>query len=375
MEILIVGAGIGGLALARGLIEDGHTVRVLEAGTQLRTGGAAVTIYSNGAAALHGLGAPLPDGLGGRIDLLEIRDPADRRVSQLDMSVMRKATGFPVTTVPRDRLIRHLANGLPDDTIIFGCRVVQAQPSGSVCTSDGAFTADLVVGADGARSAVRASVLDAAPAADVGWTTWQGLTPVLPEIATGAGGVLLVGDAGLVGMMPAGDGLTQWWFDVRGSLPDGSIAAALQARFAGYGGGAPPLLASLEDSEIGCYPHLLHPVPDRWGSGRVTLLGDAAHAFPPSQAQGANQALEDAWLLRRAAAGGADLSGRLRQYERLRAPRVRRISKLAASERTNMPANTPTKLLARLVPPGIAGRGYTSLIRSCSSVLRDQRIS
>lgn len=370
-----MGAGIGGLALARGLIADGHAVRVLEAGSQLRTGGAAVTIYSNGAAALDGLDAPLPDRLGGRLDLLEIRDAADLRVGRIDLSVMRNATGYPVTTVPRDRLIRHLANGLPDGTIVFGCRVDRAEPSGSVHTCDRTFTAQLVVGADGARSAVRASVLDPAPAAEVGWTTWQGLTPVLPGIAAGASGVLLVGAAGLVGMLPAGDGLTQWWFDVPGALPAGSIAAALKARFAGYRGGVPGLLASIDDNEIGCYPHLLHPIPDKWGSGRVTLLGDAAHAFPPSQAQGANQALEDAWLLRQAVAGGAALTERLRQYERLRTPRVRRVSKLAASERTDRPASTPTKLLTRLVPPGIAGRGYTALIRSWSSVLRDQQIS
>ena len=59
-----------------------------------------MTIYSNGAAALAGLGVPLPEGLGGRIELLEIRDRAGRRVSRMDMSVMRNVTGFPVTTVP-----------------------------------------------------------------------------------------------------------------------------------------------------------------------------------------------------------------------------------------------------------------------------------
>jgi FAD-dependent urate hydroxylase len=375
VDILIAGAGIGGLALAHGLMADGHAVRMLEAGDRLRTGGAAVTIYSNGAAALAGLGAPMPEGLGGRIDLLEIRDRADRRVSRMDMSVMRNATGFAVTTVPRDRLIAHLAGGLPPDTIAFGRRVVRAEPTGSVFTADGTFTAEVVVGADGARSAVRTSVLGSPPAAELGWATWQGLTPVLPEIADGASGVLMVGDAGLVGMMPAGDGLTQWWFDVQGPVADGSVTEALRARFAGYAGAVPRLLESITDAQIACYPHVLHAVPDEWGAGRVTLLGDAAHAFPPSQAQGANQALEDAWLLRRALAGGGDPARRLREYERLRTPRVRRVSQLAASERTNRPANATAKFLARLVPAGIAGRGYVSLVRSFSSVLHDQQLS
>jgi FAD-dependent urate hydroxylase len=375
VDVLIAGAGIGGLALAHGLTADGHAVRVLEAGDRLRTGGAAVTIYSNGAAALAGLGVPLPEGLGGRIDLLEIRDRAGRRVSRMDMSVMRNVTGFAVTTVPRERLITHLASGLPQDAILLGRRVVGAEPTGSVRTADETFTADVVVGADGARSAVRTSVLGSPPAAELGWTTWQGLTPALPEIAAGTTGVLMVGDAGLAGMMPAGDGLTQWWFDVPRPIDGRSVAATLRDRFVDYAGGVPSLLESIADAQIGRYPHVLHAVPDEWGAGRVTLLGDAAHAFPPSQAQGANQALEDAWLLRRALAAGGDPARRLREYERRRTPRVRRVSRLAASERTNRPANAPARFLARLVPARLAGRGYASLIRSFSSVLHNEQVS
>src|ERR1700754_3878903 len=119
MDVLISGTGIGGLALAGGLVRDGHTVRVLEAAPTLRTGGAAGTIYSNGGAALDGLGAPLPDDLGGRIDRMEARDDRDRPIFRFDLTVLRRRTGFPVVTVPRDRLLRHLAGGLPDGTLTF----------------------------------------------------------------------------------------------------------------------------------------------------------------------------------------------------------------------------------------------------------------
>ena len=65
----------------------------------------------------------------------------------------------------------------------------------------------IVVGADGQGSVVRRNVHDPAPATDTGWATWQGLSPILPELANGTAGRLVVGDAGLVGLMPAGSAL------------------------------------------------------------------------------------------------------------------------------------------------------------------------
>jgi FAD-dependent urate hydroxylase len=119
---------------------------------------------------------------------------------------------------------------------------------------------------------------------------------------------------------------------------------------------------------------VLHDIPDAWGSGATTLLGDAAHVFPPSQAQGANQALEDAWLLRRALSEERDAVARLRSYERLRAVRARRVAKMAASESTNRPPGALTRFAVRLIPASMTARAYTSLIRRFSSVLADERI-
>jgi FAD-dependent urate hydroxylase len=234
--------------------------------------------------------------------------------------------------------------------------------------------ADVLVGADGHRSAVRRDILDPAPARDCGWTTWQGLTPIVPEIAGSTTGLCAVGPAGLCGLMPAGGGLLQWWFDVPEPIT-GPPVETLRTRFAGYAGPVAAALDAITDADIAPFQHVLHAVPDRWGTGCATLLGDAAHVFPPTQAQGANQALEDAWLLSHALRrGGRDIPAVLREYEATRARRVRRVSRLAATENTNKPVGPLTAYLARLVPPKLLGTVYARTVRSFSSVLTAEAV-
>ena len=374
MDVLIAGGGIGGLALARGVGASGCPARVFEQAPELRTSGAAVTIFSNGAAALAGLGAPL-GGLGGRLDLLRFDTADGRTMVTADLTVLARRTGFPVRSVPRERLIEHLAHGA---SVEFSREIVDVEvhPRGATAVDalGERYAADVVVGADGHRSAVRRAVLDPAPATESGWTTWQGVTPVLPELAEGATGVCVVGGSGLAGLLPSGDGLLMWWFDVHQPLR-GSPAAALAERFAGYGPLVEGLLETIRDQDLESFRHVTHRIPDRWGRGGVTLLGDAAHAFPPTQAQGANQALEDAWLLSRAlGTDPRDVPGALRRYERLRARRVRKVSRRASSERTNKPVPAPVRTLTGMIPPRLIGRAYAAQLRGISSVLHNEAV-
>jgi FAD-dependent urate hydroxylase len=155
VKVLIAGGGIGGLALARGLAGSGLSVRVFEQAPTLRTGGAAVTIFSNGAAALAGLGAPL-GGLGGRLDTLRFDTANGRTMITADLTVLARQTGFPVTSVPRESLIEHLAQGVPVELSREIVDVeVRSDSLTAVDATGGRHEADVVVGADGHRSAVR----------------------------------------------------------------------------------------------------------------------------------------------------------------------------------------------------------------------------
>jgi len=188
--------------------------------------------------------------------------------------------------------------------------------------------------------------------------------------------VLFVGKPGSCGLMPAGDGLLQWWFDLRwapGTAPPVKPVAMLRERFGDW---APPVravLAAVTDDETGFFPHCGHRVPRTWGSGRITVIGDAAHSMPPTRAQGANQALEDAWALagalRNAASPGLgnqpDAEAALRAFERSRSRKASIVSRQARTEDYNKYGAA----MSRLIPASLAGRYYIRWLRQISTYL------
>jgi FAD-dependent urate hydroxylase len=390
VRVLIIGAGIGGLAAARALLADGHDVTVFERADGLRTEGAAVTLWSNGTGILGELGVSL-DGVGGPIDILQQRGYDGRVLATVD--VARSAAHYRQRNVclPRRRLLERLADGLPEGVVVFGrpCTGVTDLADGVQATfADGsAVTGDLLVGADGRGSVVRDAVWDRDPAEPTGWATWQGATPIQIDVTSGRTGAMLVGPEGSCGLMPCGEGLLQWWFDVPwtpDTPPPASPVAMLRERFGGWTAPVPEVLAAVTDDDTGFFPHVRHAVPATWGKGRITLVGDAAHSMPPTRAQGANQALEDAWFLARTLreAGqiaavtnreGGDGSGvvamALRRYESARAPKAGLVARQAGKEDINQ----YRPLLIRLIPDGLASRYYTTFLGQVSNYLSHQR--
>ncbi|MEV0405690.1 FAD-dependent monooxygenase [Actinoallomurus sp. NPDC050550] len=369
MEIIIAGAGVGGLAVARVLLAAGHQVRVYEQAPARRTGGAALSIFSNGTAVLHDLGVSL-DGVGARIDRIDSLTADGRLRAGANIAHAAERYGFETRTISRGLLLERLADGLPDDLVHHAktCETVTQDDDRVTMTfTDGSTaTGDILIGADGHHSAVRRRLWGDGSVRAATFGTWQGLSPIDIDLTHSHRSLMITGREGACGLMPAGGGLLQWWFDVRWSPTDERPAAPLtelRRRFGGWASPVPEVLAAASEDDLDFFGHHWNKVRRVWGEGRITLVGDAAHTMPPTLGQGANQTLEDAWVLGRLLADdGGDPAVRLRSYEEARYPRVSLVSRLA---RRN-PANWRIPpLIGRLFPE----TSYTAMLARYSNRL------
>lgn len=338
LRVLVVGAGVGGLSVARGLLRDGHDVTVFEQRPEVRAGGGAVTIWSNGETVLRQLGVDM-EGAGQELSTVRVMTSTGRPMTTLDLAAIVSRMGAPVRMVPRRVVLARLLEGFPAERIRCGKSVVGVTDGSRGVRLDFAdgssVDGDLVIGADGLHSKVR-DIVGAQHAEPTGWCSWQGLA-TLPDGADRRVAFVIVGRHGNLGLWPAGGSEVQWWFDLPWSpgfvRPERPIEV-IRANFTGWSELVDEVLATLTDEHLARspYPHFRHPVPGP-GRGAVTLLGDAAHTMPPTLAQGTNQALLDTMVLCKAISGirdGADVSGALRWYEKTRRHRVAAVSRVAS---------------------------------------------
>jgi 2-polyprenyl-6-methoxyphenol hydroxylase-like FAD-dependent oxidoreductase len=336
MRVLIAGGGISGLVTARALCLRGFDVTVFERLPELRPAGAGIMLAANATAALGELGLVEPIvAVSSPLVSVETRSWRGEPLTYIPSAEIDRRLGAPSVGIHRADLLRVLFDALDPGVVRFGAEITgfdQDRDGVTVHLASGeSERGDLLIGADGIHSAVRARLLADGPPRYAGYTAWRGVTTC--EAAPPGAAIELLGRGARFGMAPVGGGRTYWW--ATANEPAGEIdppvgrKADLEQRFDGWWEPVQALLASTPESEILRNDILDREPVDRWGVGRVTLLGDAAHPMTPNLGQGACQAIEDAVALAAALEGSRDTVAALRAYETSRQPRTARITRLA----------------------------------------------
>ena len=339
--VTVVGAGLGGLVLARVLHVNGMPVTVYEAeaSAAARTQGGLLDIHPwNGQPALEAAG------LTRKFRGLVLPGRESYRVLDRAGTVLLdrpdEGTGER-PEVPRGELRQMLLDSLPDGTVQWGRKVSGARALGEgrheLRFTDGAtVVTSLLAGADGAWSRVRPLLSDATP-------QYTGFTSVeyflfdadtrhrATAEAVGAGSLFaLAPGQGLLAYRETGGSLhayvqlkvPQDWLAGTDRADGAAVSARVAAEFCGW---APELTALITDSDTAPVVRLLYALPagHRWARvPGVTLIGDAAHLAPPN-GEGANTAMQDGAELGQAiAAHPADAEAALDQYEQAMFPRA-----------------------------------------------------
>jgi salicylate hydroxylase len=342
MRVAIVGAGIGGLTAALFLRRAGIEAAVYEQAPVFGTVGAGIQLGPNAVRLLHRVG------LARRLSADGVRPSVAWEIRRWESGAVlfqqaldgadAAMFGAPYYLMHRADLLDGLLELMPARLLHPGhrCTGIAERADGVelVFENDRSVVVDLVVGADGIHSLIRERMFGTSTPRFSGLCQYRALVPIerTPLLGKPASSTLWLGPGrhlvhypvanrtmlNIVGHVPAGNWRTESW-SARGQ------AEEFAAEFAGWHAQVTTIIAAVEETKR--WALYDRPPLDRWTTGRVGLVGDAAHPMLPFLAQGACQAIEDAAAL----AGclrGADrdtIAAALDRYERLRKPRATKV--------------------------------------------------
>lgn len=347
-QITVLGAGVAGLAVARALAMRGAQVTVLEQAEAITDIGAGLQISPNGMAVLQALA--LGDGVAAQsvraaaVVLRDGRDGSD--VLRMDLARLRPAQGWQF--IHRADLIDTLAKGAREVgvDIRLSVKVERIDLSGDhprAVMADGSIhDAPLMIGADGLHSPMRQALLGRIAPFFTHQIAWRTVIPNHPsdpavaEVHMGAGRHLVSYPlrGGTLRNIVAVEERRRW-VEEGWSLRDDPMD--LRVAFEEF---SPRVRGWLDRAEdVWLWGLFRHEVSPEWQrvlpKGAVALMGDAAHPTLPFLAQGANMALEDAWVLVRSLAETDTMAAGLAAYQAARRPRCTRIVAAANANARN----------------------------------------
>ena len=338
LQIAIVGAGMGGLAVAATLRQAGFDVQVYEQASRFGRIGAGIQMMPNSMKVLRRIG--IEDRLRAVAFAPYSHLNRDGYTGEMtrELPMPESLYGAPYLCMHRAELHAALASAVPADIIHLGKKLVGLDQKGGEVTlsfADGTTAiAGAVIGADGVHSIVRDIIVGPDAPIHRGRIAYRAVFP-----------------ASLMGGFDIGRSRTKWWGTDRHiviyyttkaksevyfvtSVPEeagwvtkeswsakGDVRE-LRAAYDGFHQDVRNVLEACPD----CHKWaILEREPLRtWSEGRVVLLGDSAHPMTPYMAQGAATSIEDAAVLARClkAVEGDDIEGAFKRYEAHRKPRT-----------------------------------------------------
>jgi salicylate hydroxylase len=361
MDIVIIGAGLGGLATAACLLQDGHRVRVFEQAPQLGEVGAGIQMSANAVKVLDHLG------LRPSIEASAVR-PLGFEFRRFDTAELlhrvplgeahERSHGAPYFQLHRADLHRALlqaVQALDAKAITLNARAtrieetsggvrVQLAPAANATAADvpAVIECDVLIGADGIKSVVRQHVIGADAPRFTGQVAWRCVLPtarIAPALRTPIVSTLWCGphNHAVMYYLRGGDllnfvGCVEWAPGQAAEEESWTARRPWAELSAEYEGWHPMVRAVIDQVDRDqCFRWALNNrVPSTvWSTARITMVGDAVHATLPYMAQGAAMAIEDAAVLARVLSAelpaSTPLPRRLQIYEQHRAPRTARV--------------------------------------------------
>lgn len=346
LKVVIIGAGMGGLATGIALRQAGYHVEIYDRVSELRPAGAGISLWSNGVKVLNrlGLGKDIAC-IGGQMDRVAYYSNTGEKLTDFSLQPLIDRVGQRPYPVARTDLQEMLLNEFGAENVQLNSKCIAVEQDADSVTAifeDGRkATGDVLVAADGTHSMTRSYILGhAVERRYVGYVNWNGLVPASDDLAPKNSWDVYVGEHKRASMMPVGSDRFYFFFDV--PLPKGTASKPetyreeLASFFKGWPDQVQNLIQRLDPLKTNRVEiHDIEPL-QTLVSGRVALLGDAGHSTAPDLGQGGCQAMEDTLVLTTyLQTTNISVEDALKRYEAARKDRVADII-TKARKRSNM---------------------------------------